>query len=75
MPIFSSIPSTSELPISSKKRSGTRASSRSTTATTLTSLRPVIAETLPAGWESRLHPVPGYDNVFALDPYDLAIVN
>jgi hypothetical protein len=37
-------------------------------------LRPVIAETLPAGWESRLHPVPGYDNVFALDPYDLAVV-
>lgn len=37
-------------------------------------LRPVIAETLPAGWESRLHPVSGYDNVFALDPYDLAIV-
>ena len=37
-------------------------------------LRPVMAETLPAGWESRLHPVAGYDNVFALDPYDLAVV-
>lgn len=37
-------------------------------------LRPEMAETLPAGWESRLHPVPGYDNVFALDPYDLALV-
>ncbi len=37
-------------------------------------LRPVITETLPAGWESRLHPVPGYDNVFALDIYDLALV-
>jgi len=37
-------------------------------------LRPTIAETLPAGWESRLHPVSGYDNVFALDPYDLAAV-
>ncbi len=37
-------------------------------------LRPTIAETLPAGWESRLHPVAGYDNVFALDPYDLAVV-
>ncbi len=37
-------------------------------------LRPTIAETLPAGWESRLHPVSGYDNVFALDPYDLAVV-
>jgi len=37
-------------------------------------LRPIIAETLPAGWESRLHPVAGYDNVFALDPYDLALV-
>lgn len=37
-------------------------------------LRPVMAETLPANWESRLHPVSGYDNVFALDPYDLALV-
>jgi hypothetical protein len=37
-------------------------------------LRPVIAETLPAGWESRLHPVAGYDKVFALDAYDLALV-
>ena len=33
-------------------------------------LRPIMAETLPAGWESRLHLVSGYDNVFALDPYD-----
>lgn len=37
-------------------------------------MRPTMAETFPAGWESRLHPVPGYDNVFALDVYDLAIV-
>jgi hypothetical protein len=37
-------------------------------------LRPAIADTLPAGWERRLHPVPDYDNVFALDPYDLALV-
>lgn len=37
-------------------------------------LRPIIAETLPIGWESRLHPVAGYDNVFALDIYDLALV-
>ncbi len=37
-------------------------------------LRPTIAETLPADWETRLHPVAGYDNVFALDPYDLAVV-
>lgn len=37
-------------------------------------LRPGFTETLPAGWESRLHPMPGYDNVFALDPYDLAVV-
>jgi hypothetical protein len=37
-------------------------------------LRPTIAETLPAGWESRLHPVSGYDNVFSLDVYDLALV-
>jgi hypothetical protein len=37
-------------------------------------LRPLIAEALPAGWESRLHPVAGYNNVFALDVYDLALV-
>jgi len=37
-------------------------------------LRPVIGETLPAGWESRLHVVPGYNDVFSLDPYDLALV-
>ncbi len=37
-------------------------------------LRPAIAETLPAGWESRLTPVPGFDNAFALDAYDLALV-
>jgi len=37
-------------------------------------LRPVIEETLPAGWESRLRSVEGYENVFALDPYDLAVV-
>jgi len=37
-------------------------------------LRPIIAEALPAGWESRLHPVASYDNVFALDVYDLALV-
>lgn len=37
-------------------------------------LRPLIAETLPAGWEKRLKPVAGYDNVFALDVYDLALV-
>ena len=34
-------------------------------------LRPEMAETLPVGWEARLHAVAGYDNVFALDPYDL----
>ena len=37
-------------------------------------LRPTIAEALPTGWESRLHPVEGYSNVFALDLYDLALV-
>jgi hypothetical protein len=37
-------------------------------------LRPAIAEALPAGWESRLHPVSGHEGVFALDPYDLALV-
>lgn len=37
-------------------------------------LRPEMTETLPAGWATRLHPVAGYDNVFALDAYDLAVV-
>jgi hypothetical protein len=37
-------------------------------------LRPLMAETLPAGWAARLVPVAGYDNVFALDVYDLALV-
>jgi hypothetical protein len=37
-------------------------------------LRPAIVETLPAGWESRLHPVPGVEKTYALDPYDLALV-
>lgn len=37
-------------------------------------LHPTIVETLPAGWESRLDPVSGYDNVFTLDLYDLALV-
>ncbi|MBI4025054.1 MAG: hypothetical protein HY360_08740 [Verrucomicrobia bacterium] len=37
-------------------------------------LRPQTIETLPTGWETRLHPVSGYDHVFTLDPYDLAIV-
>lgn len=37
-------------------------------------LRPTFVETLPAGWESRLHPLPGCDQVFALDPYDLAVI-
>ena len=32
------------------------------------------APRLPRRWESRLHPVAGYDNVFALDVYDLALV-
>lgn len=37
-------------------------------------LRPSVVETLPEGWESRLRPLVGHDNVFALDPYDLALV-
>ncbi len=37
-------------------------------------LRPEIEATLPAGWQSRLRPLSDYDNVFALDPYDLAMV-
>lgn len=37
-------------------------------------LRPCMSEALPLGWESRLHSVAGYTNVFALDVYDLALV-
>jgi len=37
-------------------------------------LRPEITQTLPVGWELRLKSVAKYDNVFALNPYDLAIV-
>jgi hypothetical protein len=37
-------------------------------------LRPAIGEALPKGWETRLHPVADYKNVFALDVYDLALV-
>lgn len=37
-------------------------------------LRPSMKDILPSGWESRLHPVSGYTNVFALDVYDLALV-
>lgn len=35
-------------------------------------LHPSIVETLPPGWEGRL--VEGFDNVFALEPLDLAVV-
>ena len=37
-------------------------------------LRPEIVETLPEGWDQRLQPVAGYENVSALDLYDLALV-
>jgi hypothetical protein len=37
-------------------------------------LRPEIAETFPAGWEARLVPLTGFADVFALDPYDVALV-
>jgi hypothetical protein len=37
-------------------------------------LRPAMRESLPAGWETRLRPVTGFDHVFALDPYDVALV-
>lgn len=37
-------------------------------------LHPSIVETLPPGWEGRLVAVRGFDNVFALDPVDLAAV-
>jgi hypothetical protein len=37
-------------------------------------LHPSIVETLPPGWEGRLVAVRGFDNVFALEPLDLAAV-
>lgn len=37
-------------------------------------LRPEIAETLPFEWGKRLVLMAGYPNVFALNPYDLAMV-
>ena len=37
-------------------------------------LRPSITQTLPAGWETRLTPLADYDHVFALNPYDLAMI-
>ena len=37
-------------------------------------LHPTIVESLPPGWEDRLVRMEGFDNVFALDPYDLAAV-
>jgi hypothetical protein len=37
-------------------------------------LHPSIVESLPPGWEGRLVAVRGFDNVFALEPLDLAAV-
>jgi hypothetical protein len=37
-------------------------------------LHPSIVETLPPGWEERLVAVAGFENVFALEPLDLAAV-
>jgi len=37
-------------------------------------LHPSIVETLPPGWEERLVTVVGFENVFALEPLDLAAV-
>ena len=32
-----------------------------------------MAEVFPAGWRERLVPMPGFDNVFALHPMDMAV--
>ena len=37
-------------------------------------VRAEMVETFPAGWEARLVPLAGYDDVFFLDPYDVALV-
>lgn len=37
-------------------------------------VHPDITRTFPPGWEGRLAPLPGFGNVFCLDPHDLAAV-
>jgi hypothetical protein len=37
-------------------------------------VHPDITKSLPPGWEERLVPLEGFDNVACLDPYDLAAV-
>lgn len=37
-------------------------------------LRPEIMETFPTGWEGRLVPFGDYGDVFALEPYDVALI-
>ena len=32
-----------------------------------------LAESFPSGWRERLVPMPGFENVFALDPVDMAV--
>lgn len=32
-----------------------------------------LAESFPEGWRDRLVPMPGFDNVFALEPVDMAV--
>ncbi len=37
-------------------------------------LKPVVAETFPAGWEERLVALSGCEGVFCLDPHDLGAI-
>jgi len=37
-------------------------------------LHPSITDPFPPGWKDRLVPLKGFSNVWALDPYDLAMV-
>jgi hypothetical protein len=37
-------------------------------------MRPVVSETFPRGWEERLVPLPGCEAARCLDPHDLAAV-
>lgn len=37
-------------------------------------LKPVVAETFPAGWEERLVPLASCEGVFCLDPHDLGAI-
>ena len=36
-------------------------------------IRPIVTENFPPGWEERLVPLAGMENVFCLEPHDMAV--